>query len=178
MCALSLSLALSLNLSLALSLGHSRSVSFCSTFSLSLYLSLSLSRAHARAHALTHAPPYAHIHVCCACSPTEPFCAAVRKITPPLFGVDISPVRSTHRNYVLRSKRPFRLLLTVCCRLTVLCWLRTVTDCALRDPEFHKGNLLGAAGCSHDDGGQMKVVMKLSYAFCILLLIFLCFVCI
>jgi uncharacterized protein YggT (Ycf19 family) len=26
-------------------------------------------------------------------SPTEPFCAVVRKVTPPLFGVDISPVR-------------------------------------------------------------------------------------
>lgn len=24
--------------------------------------------------------------------PTEPFCAAVRKLTPPLFGVDISPI--------------------------------------------------------------------------------------
>ena len=27
--------------------------------------------------------------------PTEPFCALVRKVTPPLFGVDISPVRQT-----------------------------------------------------------------------------------
>ena len=71
--------------------------------------------------------------------------------------------------------KKFRLLLAVCCRLTVLCWLHTMIDCALRDPEFHKGNLLGAAGGSHDDGGQMKVVIKLSYTFCILLLTFLCF---
>jgi hypothetical protein len=117
-------------------------------------------------------------------SPTEPFCAAVRKVTPPLFGVDISPVRlavrmhpATPRALSLPALSPCACYPAHCtsCRHSPaprpsppLCPVRPL-DCnrhfllcaraggALRGPELRQRNLLGAAGCPDDDGGQVGV---------------------